>query len=142
MSQVLTEARGLALSITNTAVRDDTARHAVPVEHAKVYARADGMAVITIQNNDDVTYDVSVPLREFVPKDGGPANPIRESASGSDTVRVPAHDIEVLRYHVMPHSHFKFSPSHATFTYKFTVHYRDVASGKPFVVDPDLEVSP
>ena len=142
MSQVLTEARGLALSITNTSARDDTARHAVPVEQAKVFARADGMAVITIQNNDDATYDVSVPLREFVPRDGGPANPIKESANGSDTVRVPPHDIDVLRYRVMPHSHFKFSPSHPTFTYKFTVHYRDVASGRGYVVDPDLEVSP
>lgn len=142
MSQVLTEARGLALSITGASAHDDTARHAVPVEEAKVFARADGMAVITIQNNDDATYDVSVPLREFVPKDGGPAHPIRESASGSDTVRVPPHDIEVLRYRVKPHSHFNFSASHPKFTYKFTVRYRDVGSGQTYVVDPDLEVSP
>jgi hypothetical protein len=140
MSQVLTQSKGLALSITGAVFHNDT-RQDIPIEAARVFARAGGMAVITIQNNDAVAYDVSVPLREFVPRDGGPAGPIEEPAAGGDTVRVFPRDIEVLRYKVKPASHFHFSQAKPTFTYKFTMHYQEVGKSAWTDVDPDLEVS-
>ena len=141
MSYVLHALKSVAFSLTDGTLHDGSGK-SMPVESIRVSARAGGKAIFTIQNNDDDAYDVSIPFHEFVPRDGGPSDPINEHASGQDGVRVPGRDVEVFAYIVKPATHYPFSPSHPTFHYKYTIHYTNVRTGKTSIVDPDLEVSP
>jgi hypothetical protein len=128
----------IVYTLTKGTIGGDNGDPTAP-DRTKVWARAGGKAVFTIQNNDVDAYEVTIPFREFVRKDGGPGDPIDEHATAKATVRVqPAH-VDTLTYVIKQQLPF---PPTQSLTYKYTLYYTNLRTGKKEALDPDLEVSP
>jgi hypothetical protein len=125
---------------------------------SKVWARAGGVLVFEIKNEDKVAHQVSIPIAEFKPSDN-PAyyakateKPLVEPQK--DTLTVQPGKTENLELKVKPVEHFGFDtrPEWAKdqfkndpekskgMTYKYTV-YTTPAGGKRIPLDPDVEIN-
>jgi hypothetical protein len=112
------------------------------LDKRKVWARAGGRVVFTIQNHDDVDYRVRIPIDEVRPRHDGPAEPLDRHPDYTEMAVVPKRDMAVIVLKVKHQQHFPFGPQASAFTYKYNVYWADVSNGTPEEqLDPDLEIS-
>jgi hypothetical protein len=135
---VLTRPDTIVYTITNGTI-------AWSPKEGTVGAHPGGKVHFRIDNSDDnISYDVSIPLNKFEPRRPAPRDPIDEPASGGkNTVNLPPHSTRELVYMIKPRSHFHFVEDKVdVYTYKYTLYYKNASTGVDTPVDPDLEVSP